>query len=182
MTATDIGILFIIALSTLIGFARGLLRSTLTTAAALGGIVVAATQYPRLARLVRPAFESDLMANLTSFLAIYLALLIVAFVVSRLLRRTLDKARLGWLDSVGGAAFGLARGWLACSVAYLAILAFPLKAQIIQPMITKPYLEQGVTLLSQLITEDLRRMLQPKSAPSNEDPNQPSAQRKDARA
>ncbi|HXF03923.1 MAG TPA: CvpA family protein [Blastocatellia bacterium] len=182
MSVTDIAILFIMAISTLIGFARGLLRSTLTTAAALGGIVVAASHYPRLAGVVRPAFETDLVANLTAFLTIYLAVLVVAFVVSRLLRRTLEKARLGWLDSLGGAAFGLARGWVACSVAYLALLAFPLKTEIIHPSITKPYLERGVALLSQLITDELRQTLHPKESVPGKEPTHPSTQRKDARA
>lgn len=182
MSVTDIVILFIMAVSTLIGFARGLLRSTLTTAAAVGGIVVAASQYPRVARLVRPAFETDLMANLTAFLTIYLAVLLVAFLMSRLLRRTLEKAHLGWLDSLGGAAFGLARGWVACSVAYLALLAFPLKTEVIHPLITKPYLERGVALLSQLITDELRETLHPKESVPDKEPTHPSAQRKDARA
>ncbi len=182
MTTTDIGVILIVAVSTVVGLAKGLLRSTLTTAAAVGGIVVAASGYPRLAPIVRPAFETDVLANLMAFLLIYLGLLLGAFVVSRLLRRSLEKMHLGWLDSLGGAAFGLARGWLVCSVIYVALSAFPLETDLLDPMTTKPYLRRGATFLTQLTSEAFQRTLRPTNPELQKEPTHPPPPRKDKRS
>jgi membrane protein required for colicin V production len=106
-------LLGLIALSSILGLWRGLLRS----AAGLAGLVLAALFAGRLAAYMDPALKQAGMAHpaingrwafLIAFIAIVLAVEMVANALVWVERIML----LGWVDRLGGIAFGAARGVL----------------------------------------------------------------------
>jgi hypothetical protein len=55
-----------------------------------------------------------------------------------------------------GAAFGLLRGWLICSVIYLALTAFPLRPAAVEHARFAPALIEGTRVIAYLTSPELR--------------------------
>jgi membrane protein required for colicin V production len=118
-------LLGLIALSSILGLWRGLLRS----AAGLAGLVLAALFAGRLAAYMDPALKQAGMAHpaingrwafLIAFVAIVLAVEMVANALVWVERIML----LGWVDRLGGIAFGAARGVLLGMILLAALAQF----------------------------------------------------------
>lgn len=105
------------------GFTSGLIREVIGLAGLVVGLVVAARYHPLLAMLL--PFGS-LENNVLAFAIIFFAILVLAQVLSSFLHQVVDLLLLGWLDQVGGAAFGLVKGALLLQVLVFVATAFPL--------------------------------------------------------
>ncbi|MCS6817229.1 MAG: CvpA family protein [Blastocatellia bacterium] len=157
MTVVDAIVLFAIGLSTLRGLSRGFARSVVTTAAAIVGFFLASSSYRGIVPLVRPLVESETMAHLLAFLSMYLVMLLIGFMLARALHSSLRRAHLSWLDHGMGGLFGLLRGWILCSVVYLALSVFPWRLDLLQEGFTSPYLARGAALISRLAAQHFPR-------------------------
>jgi membrane protein required for colicin V production len=157
MTLLDGIVLFVVGLSTLRGMARGLVQSIVTTMAAIAGFLLASSSYRGAVPLVRPFVESETMAQLLSFLGIYLLTLVTGFLLARILHSGLRRAHLNWFDHGMGGLFGFLRGWALCSVFYLALSVFPWRPDLLQESRTSPYLARGAALISRLASEHFPR-------------------------
>jgi membrane protein required for colicin V production len=119
MNAIDVAILIIIALSALIGVARGFVREAL----ALGGWVVAvwvALEFsPGLSELMKEIISIDSLRFVTAFLVLFLSTLVLAAVLNHLISHTVKKSALKGTDRALGVLFGLVRG-----VVLVAVLAW----------------------------------------------------------
>ncbi|GBC77642.1 hypothetical protein HRbin08_01121 [bacterium HR08] len=161
MTVLDALVLFIIGLSTLRGFARGLVRSLITTVATIGGFFLASSSYRGAVPLIRPVVDSETMAYLLAFLGTYLLVLAIGLMLARLLHSGVRRAHLSWLDHLMGSLFGFLRGWALCSVIYLALSVFPWRPDLLREGRTSPYLERGAALISHLASQHLPRFPPP---------------------
>ena len=90
-------------------------------------------------------------------MTIFVAVLAVGALLTFWLRSRLRRARLGWVDHLMGAGFGLLRGWLICSVVYLALTAFPLRPVAVERAMFGPVLLEGTHVVAYLASQDLRR-------------------------
>ncbi len=88
------------------------------------------------------------------------AALALGFVAGQLLKGSLKRARLEWMDRLLGAMFGFVRGMSVCCVVYLALTAFPLRLATVTEARTAPALAEGARLMSWLTSEDLRTRFQ----------------------
>src|SRR6266404_5450048 len=68
----------------------------------------------------------------------------------------LKRARVGWVDHTLGGALGLVRGWLICSVIYLALTAFPVTPEAVQKAYFGPALLEGTRVIAYLTSRELR--------------------------
>ena len=161
MTVLDALVLFIVGLSMLRGFARGLVRSLITTVAAIGGFFLASSSYRGAVPLVRPLVESETMAHLLAFLATYLLVLAIGLMLARTLHSGVRRAHLSWRDHLMGSLFGFLRGWALCSVVYLALSVFPWRPDLLRESRSSPYLERGAALISRLASQHLPRFPPP---------------------
>ena len=64
---------------------------------------------------------------------------------------------MGWIDHAIGGVFGLFRGWLICSVIYLALTAFPAKPAAVEQSRFGPFLLEGTQVISYLTSAGLRQ-------------------------
>jgi membrane protein required for colicin V production len=96
------------------------------------------------------------LADLLGFVSVFLLVLVAGSLLARFLRRGLKRARLGWIDHALGAAFGFVRGWLICSVIYLALTAFPLKPEAVERATFGPALLEGTRVIAYLTSRELR--------------------------
>lgn len=129
MTWIDWIIIVVLAVSLLGGFIQGFLRSVFSLCGLLLGLLLAAWNYERLARPIRPAVHSEMIADAVAFLIIAVLVMAVAAITGKILSKIMHKIGLGCLDRILGAFFGLFQGALLVTVFILVALAFFPKAQ-----------------------------------------------------
>ncbi len=156
MTILDYFVLIVVVASVAMGAAKGIIKGVISILSALAGLVVAAQVYPYAASLFSGFVSTARAANLIGFVAVFLIVLVAGSLLARWLRGGLKRARLDWLDHVLGAAFGLARGWLVCSVVYLALTAFPVKLEAVERAAFAPALLEGTRVIAYITSSDLR--------------------------
>ncbi|HEV2800054.1 MAG TPA: CvpA family protein [Pyrinomonadaceae bacterium] len=158
MTFFDLVVLALIGSSLVAGALRGFLRALIATVAMFIGVFVAARGYETVGTLLR-AFnlvESNAAANAWGFLLIVGLTLAFGVAAGQLLKGSLKRARLEWMDRALGALFGFARGMLVCCVIYLALTAFPVRLETVAEARTAPALAEGAKLLAWLTSTDVR--------------------------
>lgn len=110
MTAFDVAIVAVIALSVLFGFVRGIVRSLIGLAAWVTGFVLAIGFAPVVAAVL-PAFpDAPLLPHVLAFVLLFVLALVAGALVAWPLRSVIHKAGLGFLDRGLGGLFGMARG------------------------------------------------------------------------
>lgn len=124
MTPVDWIIVVVLAASVLAGIAQGFLRSIFSLGGLILGLVVAAWNYDRLARFIRPILHNDQVSNAIGFIVIALLVTAVCATVGVLLSKVFKKIGLGCLDSLAGAIFGFFQGALLVTVFILITVAF----------------------------------------------------------
>ena len=157
MTLLDYFVLVVVIPSVVWGAMRGIVRGLLSVAATIAGVIIAAQLYGLAAHVFALFTESARLANLLGFVTVFSLVLVAGALLARWLRGGLRRAHLGWLDTVLGAAFGLLRGWLICSVIYLALTAFPVKLEAVERASFAPALLEGTRVIAYLTSRDLRQ-------------------------
>lgn len=157
MTVLDYFVLIVVVASVIWGASRGIIKGILSVASAVVGVILAAQPYPLAAPLFALFTESSRLANLLGFISLFLLVLLGGSLLARWLRGGLKRARLGWLDTGLGAVFGFLRGWLICSVIYLALTAFPVKLEAVGRASFAPLLLEGTRVIAYLTSSDLRQ-------------------------
>jgi len=120
--ALDISVAVILLLSALMAFSRGLVREAFSIAAWVGAVAATIYGYDPLRPLMRRYIEQELVADAATALGIFLGTLVVcsifAYLLSRLMRQS---GALGALDRSLGLVFGLVRGAVLVSAAYIGL-------------------------------------------------------------
>jgi membrane protein required for colicin V production len=158
VTLFDLIVLALIVASVVAGALRGLVRALIATGALFVGLIVAAQGYEWAGAGLRAlgAVKTTAAADAGGFLVLVPLFVSLGFATGALLRDTLRRAKLGWLDRALGASFGFVRGLAVCSALYLALTAFPVRLDSVHNAQTAPALIQGARLLSFVTSSDLR--------------------------
>jgi membrane protein required for colicin V production len=158
MTFFDLIVLSLVGASLISGALRGFVRALITTLAMFIGVIVAARSYETAGTALRALglVESSAAAKASGFLLLVGFALALGFLAGQLLRGSLRRAKLEWMDRVLGALFGFARGMAVCCVVYLALTAFPVRIDSVAEARTAPALAEGAKLISWLTSEEMR--------------------------
>src|SRR5262245_24910886 len=157
MTFLDYVVLIVVVVSTGAGATRGILKGTISVIAVLVGLITAVYLYRYAAWICRLIVESPRLAELLGFIGVFLTVVIAAAFISFRLRRKIQGTPFGWIDHALGAIFGLLRGWLICSVVYLALTAFPVKLEAVEQSRFAPVLLEGTRFIAYLTSSELRQ-------------------------
>jgi len=157
MTVLDYFVLLVVVVSVIFGASRGIIKGIISVTSAIIGLIIAAQVYQLAAHLFVPFTASARAANLLGFVSVFLLVMVAGSLLARWLRGGIKRARLDWLDHLLGAAFGLLRGWLVCSVIYLALTAFPVKLEAVERATFAPALLEGTRVIAYLTSSDLRQ-------------------------
>jgi len=123
MNWLDIAIIVVLGILTLLGVKRGLIKSLVPLVGVILGIVLAGRLHHPLAE--RLGFiESESLAGIIAFVLIVIAVYVIVFILGSMLRSVLQMVLLGWVDRLGGAVFGLAMGWIICSVVVVLLARY----------------------------------------------------------
>jgi len=110
VTAFDVAVVAVIALSVLFGFLRGIVRSLIGLAAWVTGFVLAIGFAPAVATVL-PAFpDAPLLPQALAFVLVFVLALVAGALVAWPLHAVVHKAGLGFVDRGLGGVFGVARG------------------------------------------------------------------------
>jgi len=119
MSWLDIVIVVAIVIPALIGLKIGMIKAALSLAGLIIGVILAGRYYLPLSQ--RLSFISSAsIAEIAAFIIILIGVMVIAGVIARLLKWTASVIMLGWVNHLGGAAFGLVLGAIFCG-ALLAI-------------------------------------------------------------
>tara|TARA_B100000315_G_scaffold218491_1_gene219842 strand:- start:539 stop:988 length:450 start_codon:yes stop_codon:yes gene_type:complete len=92
-----------------VGLKRGLIKSVLSLAGIIIGVALAGNFYQPLSGLLTFIPNED-ASSIVAFILILVVVMIIAAVLARLLKFATRTVMLGWVDHVGGAAFGFLIG------------------------------------------------------------------------
>ncbi len=126
MIWVDYTIIGIIALSTLIGLIRGLVREALSLIAWVLALWIAFTFSQRFSELFVAHIATPSVRLAAAFIALFVITLILAAVVNYLIAKMADKGGLKGTDHTLGVVFGLARGVIVVALLVLLAGATPL--------------------------------------------------------
>ena len=121
MNAADLVIWVILLIGFCSGLVRGFVRGLLGLVGLFLGIMLAAGHYERLATDVFSFIPGETGPGVVSFIAIFLAVVIVVGIIAHILAKGLRVATLGWLDRLLGGVLGV--GIASVVIGVLLLLA-----------------------------------------------------------
>lgn len=122
----ELGIALLIALGALRGFRRGLVREGLALGGLLLGLVLAAQWQVRVAALLKPFIGGGRLADGLAYLLVLLSVIGAATLLTVLVLRLVRLLLVGWLDRLGGAAFGAAQGAILAALLLFLAVKYPM--------------------------------------------------------
>jgi membrane protein required for colicin V production len=124
MALIDWFIAAIVVLS-VVGAARnGFFIEAFSLAGVVLGLLIASWNFQKLMPWILHAIHTPAVAEAIAFLAIALAIMIVAGFIGRVLHWSARSIGLGWLDRLVGAAFGFLKGCVVVTLGVMALAAF----------------------------------------------------------
>jgi membrane protein required for colicin V production len=159
MNPFDWLLIAVLALSTIQAFFRGLLWELFSLVGLAAGILLAAWYYPLLASLLARWIASAPAANVAAFLVITISVMVLAAVLGRMFHTAAQAIGLGFFDRLGGAVFGLVRGWLAGVAILMALTAFLPSSDWLKNSRLTPYFLAGAHAVSFVVPHDLEQLI-----------------------
>lgn len=119
VNAVDLGIAFVLLISGVLAYVRGLVHEVLSVAAWIGAIFATVFFYPAVQPFARDLIPIDLVADLSTGVVMFVLTLVILSLATRAVSSRVKESALNVLDRSLGFLFGLARGALVVCVAYL---------------------------------------------------------------
>lgn len=108
MTTLDIIILIIVSAGAIIGLFKGFIRQLATIAGLIIGLIAAKALYLSLAEKLCPTItDSMTVAQIISFVLIWLAVPLAFTLVAMLFSKAMDAISLGWINRLLGMGLGI---------------------------------------------------------------------------
>lgn len=121
----DLFLVLLIGALAFMGLRSGLIHESITLLGLVVGLIVAGRYNEYLGPTLTPWLHTSGMSNLGAFLLILIGTWGLMLVLGALLRGFLEGVRLGWLDNLGGMAFGVAKGLFLAELIVLVLMAVP---------------------------------------------------------
>ncbi len=118
---------------------RGFFREAFALAGLILGFLLACWNYRAAAMSLLGIVNTLPLAELLAFVLILIVTMLLATLLGKLLSKTASAIGLGFLDRLGGAVFGLARGAVLALGLLLAVTAFLPTGTWIQTSLLAPY-------------------------------------------
>ena len=153
MNWLDVVIVIVIAWFTFAAFGAGIIREVITVIAFVVAVLAAGFYYDDLAENVLLFIDDDIAANVAAFVVLFGSVALGGQLAAFLLKQIAGLLRLGWLDHMAGAAFGLLKGLILVEMFLILFTTFPylgLDATIRGSAIAPLFLDGGPILLKLL--------------------------------
>ena len=122
LTALDLFVIVVVALSTLLAMFRGMSREAFTLAAWLGAAAAAWLGWPQVAPLLEPYIADETLRIAAAIGAAFVVPLIVLLIIAGIAANLIEGSFLAPVDRALGIVFGALRGAVLVLVTYLILL------------------------------------------------------------
>ena len=139
MNAADWLIIGALIVSVAIAISQGFFYEVISLAGTVVGYLLASWQYHRVADWFAPYVKNAWVGEIAGFLVIFLAVVILAGLIARLVRWVMKEAGLSWFDRILGAGFGVLRGSLIVAVVSLVMTSFAPGSRLLEGSQLAPY-------------------------------------------
>jgi membrane protein required for colicin V production len=129
MNWLDAVLLFILTLSVIMGFRKGLSRQIVGLVSVVAAIVIGLWTYGLVGAWVAHYISSKRAANFVGFALVFCGVMLVGSLVGYIIHKFLKFTGLSFFDRVLGAGFGVVRGTLIAVALLLAIMAFSVEGK-----------------------------------------------------
>jgi membrane protein required for colicin V production len=147
----DLIVVAVILLSGVFALARGFVKEVLSIASWVGAVFATLYGFKAASAFARQFIGEPLIADGLAGGVLFLVTLFVLSFISSLIANRVRGSTVGSVDRSLGFVFGLVRGFVLVSIAYLALswaLPPPEQPQWVRAAKTMPLLEQGAVLLA----------------------------------
>ncbi len=121
----DLSIVILIGAGAFRGFKRGLIREGMAFGGLAVGLILATEWNSEVAELLRPFVGGGRFLNALAYLLVVLAVLGLATLLTVLIQRLMRVFLVGWLDRLGGVAFGAGQGAILAALLLILMIRFP---------------------------------------------------------
>lgn len=159
MNPLDLGVLAVIVLSAIFAFARGFVREALSIVAWVGAAFITLRGFNAAFTIVDPIVKNPLLSQLIAGFGLFVISLIVLTIITSIIARYVRTSALSAIDRTLGFLFGIARGVLIVSLAYLlldAAVAKDDRPAWVQQAKSAPFLHWGADELKVFLPEQLK--------------------------
>jgi len=158
MNLFDIVCMVIIGFCLIRGIFRGLVKEVSAIVGVIGGFYGAYTYYPNVGAFLSPWISKPAYLNIVSFMAIFCAVLIVVNVLGIIIKYLLNVVFFGWLDRLGGAVFGIIKGFLIASILFIVLTTFlPKGDPLIQNSVLSPHVAVVSEVMASVISTEMKQ-------------------------
>ena len=155
MNIVDIVVVAVVGILTVAGFWKGMVRQVFGIAGIVAGYVLAMRFYQPWSKVVTGISPGT--ARVVTFIAIFLACLLVAHLMARGAEKLLAITRLGFFNRIGGGLFGFLKGCILVSVGVLVLTSFfSVKNSFFSDSSTMKYILPVTASLKKITREDIR--------------------------
>lgn len=110
MNWLDIVIIIFLAITTITGLSKGLIKTIIPLLGVIVAVVLAGRFYGSVGDWLSHGLHSTSQANIVGFAIIFVAVVLASLIIASLLSKFLSLLLLGWIDKLGGAALGFVIG------------------------------------------------------------------------
>lgn len=153
----DILVALILLISALLAFSRGAVREVLGVGAWVGAALATVFGFQHVRPYARDIIDYELVADAAAGLAIFVLALIILTIISQLLAGRIQRSRMGALDRTLGIIFGLLRGAVLVSLAYMMFIwavAEDDRPAWVDQAKTMPYIKRGADAIRAIVPRD----------------------------
>lgn len=154
----DIGILAICLISGGLAFMRGFVHELL----AINSWILSILGVVYLFDIGRPytamITHNELIGDIITSAVIFIVILVIATLITRMLAEQIQKSALGLIDRIGGLGFGLVRGWLLACIIYIItlwVLTIDGRPESFDQSLLLQYIRQSLTFIFNEIPANL---------------------------
>jgi membrane protein required for colicin V production len=151
--AFDWFLVIVLVISTVAAFMRGIIRSLLSLAGIVLGILIASWNYLAFAVWLHRWILNFTLAQVVAYVTILVVVSILATMLASVLSKTASAIGLGFLDRLFGAVFGVFRGFLIGVAIMMAMAAFLPDSDLVKESQLSPYFLQGAHAVSFVVPE-----------------------------
>lgn len=157
----DLAVIVVLLLSALLAFTRGMVAEVLSVAAWVGAALITLNALPHVLPIAQTYIHVEMAAYAASAVALFVVSLVVLTILGRVVSRGVQNSGLSALDRSLGFVFGLLKGAILASVAYLFfawLVPNPAEHPVwLQSAKTRPMLVSGAAMIYEVMPESLRK-------------------------
>jgi membrane protein required for colicin V production len=157
----DIAVLAVIGLLTIVGLFHGMVRQLFGLAGIAAGYILAMRYYEVCSKYMTSFHPGT--ARALSFIAIFLACVVVAHIIGWAVGKFVTMSGLGFFNRIGGGLLGFLKGYLIVAVVVMVLHAFlPADTGLFKKSRTMKYILPVTAMFKKVTRDDIRMQYEEK--------------------